>query len=223
MKDERPEVRYYPASADLTFPPLSAEEELAMFRKALKGDAAARETLITRHLLVALKLGRRFSGNKLPVDETTSVANLALMKAIDRFDPERGFRFRSFLMPYVRAAIATCWRERAPVDFKHSTPPVEVPIDNIPEGKKVPEELIQNPTVEQEDHDAFLKGELARCAETLCDRDKLVLKLYYVDGYNNAEIGRQLKLSRESIRLIHDRVLSLLKDRLEKRGIRRTQ
>jgi len=157
------------------------------------------------------------------------------MIAIGRFNPELGFPFRAFLIPYVRAAIARCWRARSPVDFKHGEPPIEIPIDKwIPgvpfdgehrAGNRVPDQLVEQSTVEQNDHDGFLKGELAACEETLSPRDREIIRLHYVEGFNLAEIGKILtpKLSRERVRQIHAGILAALKTRLERRGIRKTQ
>lgn len=219
--------RYYPNDEDLRFEALSPEDELALARKVRAGDAAARELFITRHLLYALKLGRRFCASRLPVDETTSAANEALMTAVDRFNPELGFRFRSFLVPYVRAAIARCWRARAPVDFKKGTPPIEVPLDAIGEtthgtslARQTPTELVEESTIEQSDHDGFLRGELASCSSDLTPREMAVVRLHYVDGFNLAEIGKKLNLSRERVRQIHDGILAGLRAKLEKRGVK---
>jgi RNA polymerase sigma factor (sigma-70 family) len=219
--------RYYPNDEDLHFEALSPEDELALARKVRAGDAAARELFITRHLLYALKLGRRFCASRLPVDETTSAANEALMTAVDRFNPELGFRFRSFLVPYVRAAVARCWRARSPVDFKKGTPPVEVPLDAMDEGtrgqsnsSRTPPELVEHSTIEQNDHDGFLRGELAACSEDLTSREMAVVRLHYVEGFNLAEIGKKLNLSRERVRQIHDGILAGLRTKLEKRGVK---
>lgn len=229
------EGRYYKVEEDLRFPTLTEQEELDLGRKMVSGNEEARDTFITRHLLYTLKLGQRFAGGRLPVDETTSAANEALMVAIGRFNPELGYRFRSFLIPYVRAAIARCWRARSPVDFKHGEPPIEIPIDKwLPgapfdgehrAGARVPDQLVQHSTVEQNDHDGFLKGELAACEETLPPRDREILRLHYVDGFNLAEIGKILKpkLSRERVRQIHAVILATLKTSLERRGIKKTQ
>lgn len=215
--------RYYAHEEDLRFPPLTEAEELDLARKVRAGDAAARELFITRHLLFVLKLGQRFCGSRLPVNETTSAANDALMMAVDRFDPERGFRFRSFLIPYIRAAIARCWRSRAPFNFKHDAPPIEVPLD-APHNK-THVEMTEPSTIEQDDYDGFLKGELAACAETLPPREKEIIRLHYIEGFNLSEIGKRLEpnISRERVRQIHDGILQSLKAHLEKRGVKRSQ
>jgi RNA polymerase sigma factor (sigma-70 family) len=221
------EGQYYPNNEDLSFSPLSPEDELALARRMRAGDAAAREVFITRHLLYALKLGRRFCASRLPVDETTSAANEALMTAVDRFDPERGFQFRSFLVPYVRAAIARCWRSRAPVDFKKGTPPVEVPLDAVSEevrgqsnSRHTPTELVEPSFIEQNDHDGFLRGELAACSEEMTPRERNIIRLHYVEGLNLAEIGKRIGLSRERVRQLHDHILRGLKARLGERGVK---
>lgn len=210
---------YYQNGEKLHFEPISTAEEQAMFRAAKAGDEKVRENLIVRHLLFAIKQGRRFCANRLPPDETTSAANEALMTAIDRFDCERGTAFRSFLIPYIRAAIAKCWRSREPVDYKHSKPPEMI----TGRGPEPTVQIAETQPYEQEEHNKFLKGQLLEIATDLPPRDQRVIQLHYVEMKNFAEIGRELGLSREGIRQVHDRVLVLLRKKLTSRGITSSQ
>lgn len=230
MNDRHEGLSHYVGAENLETPPLTEAQETDLFRKAKNKDLEARNIIISRNLLYVLLLGRRFSGGKLPLDETTSAANEALVLAVDRFDPERGFRFRSFLVPYVRAAVARCWRARAPMDFKQNTPPIEVSLDALDEhglegqnhrsNPVLPTELTTPSNIEQKDHDEFLKKELLACSDTLPERDQKILRMRYVDGLNLAEIGKKLKLSRERVRQIHSGLLLQLRARLERRGIK---
>lgn len=214
------EVRhYYPEDEKLEFPEISPADEKALFIKA-KTDPEARALIIRRHLLYVLKIGRRFCSNRLPGDETTSAANEALMKAIDRFDPEHGASFRSFLIPYIRAAIAHCWREREVVDFKHSVPPP--PIDQR-QRPMAGLDVATFQTVEQDDHNEFLRNRILELAEKLDDRERAVIHLHYVECLDLAEVGRRLKLSRQRIHQIHKSILAALRRKLEAQGITSTQ
>ena len=211
--------RYYAAGEKLDFPEITPEEEKALFILA-KTDENAKELVIRRHLLYALKLGRRFCSQKLPGDETTSAANEAMMNALKRFDPEHGASFRSFLIPYVRAAIAKCWRSREIVDYKHSTPPPpREPDTKVMAGQ----DLVALPTLEQEDHDEYLRNQILELSATLEERERTVIHLHYVECLDLAAIGRQLKLSRQRVHQIHKEILLRLRKKLESRGIKSSQ
>lgn len=228
---DAPRRGYYAETDVLRFSPISKEEELEMFRAAKRGDEKMREALILRHLLFALSRASKFCSGNLPSDETTSAANEALMTAIDRFDCERGFKFRSFLDPFIRAAVAKCWRSRSCVNFKHGVPPREVSLD-APQPAPITDDdteqggLFHGPDesgAEQREHDDFLRGELAHCAMDLPERDREIIRLHYVEGFNLAEIGVKFGLSRERVRQIHEAILETLKTRMAKRGVTNTR
>lgn len=216
-------TKYYPSQEDLSFEPMAEDVERLLFRQSkLDGPGSpAREQVIRRHLAYALKLGRQFCASRLPADDTTSAANEALVKAANSFDPENGACFRAYLKPFVRAAIARTWRNLNSVNFKNTPPTAQVSLDDT----SVPHlsEASESSTFEEEDHRDYLKEQLLEVASTLPEREQAVIHLHYVEMQNFAEIGRQLKLSREAIRLIHGRVLVLLKKKLESRGISSTR
>lgn len=70
-------------------------DEAELFER-LPGDESAREELFLRHRPVALYLARKFAGRGEPLEDLEQVASLALLKAIDRFEPERDVRFSTF-------------------------------------------------------------------------------------------------------------------------------
>jgi RNA polymerase sigma-B factor len=72
-----------------------SREESALFSR-LPGDEGAREELLLRHRPLALHLARRFAGRGEPIEDLEQVASLALLNAIDRFDPSRDVRFSTF-------------------------------------------------------------------------------------------------------------------------------
>ncbi len=88
------------------FPMLEAEEESALARRWREhGDADAAHELVTSHLRLAVKIAVGYRGYGLPVSELISEGNIGLMQAAKRFDPEQGFRFATYAMWWIKAAI----------------------------------------------------------------------------------------------------------------------
>ncbi|MCU0839322.1 MAG: RNA polymerase sigma factor RpoH [Rhodospirillales bacterium] len=68
-------------------------------------DVDAAHRLVTSHLRLAAKIAGGYRGYGLPLNELVSEANIGLMQAVERFDPERGFRLATYAMWWIRAAI----------------------------------------------------------------------------------------------------------------------
>jgi RNA polymerase sigma-32 factor len=69
------------------------------------GDRAAADELVTSHLRLAAKIAMGYRGYGLPISEMISEGNIGLMQALNRFEPEKGFRFATYAMWWVRACI----------------------------------------------------------------------------------------------------------------------
>src|ERR1700737_4794042 len=69
------------------------------------GDRDAANQLVTSHLRLAIKIARNYRGYGLPVSELISEANVSLMQALERFEPDRGFRFWSYAVCWIRASV----------------------------------------------------------------------------------------------------------------------
>jgi RNA polymerase sigma-32 factor len=68
-------------------------------------DIDAAHRLVTSHLRLAAKIANGYRGYGLPLNELVSEANIGLMQAVERFDPDRGFRLATYAMWWIRAAI----------------------------------------------------------------------------------------------------------------------
>jgi RNA polymerase sigma-32 factor len=88
------------------FPLLEAEEESALAKRWREHrDGKAAHKLVTSHLRLVAKIATRYRGYGLPIVEIISEGNIGLMRAVERFDPEKGFRLATYATWWIKAAI----------------------------------------------------------------------------------------------------------------------
>jgi RNA polymerase sigma-32 factor len=88
------------------FPLLTAPEEVSYARRWREhGDREAAYRLVTSHLRLAAKIAMRYRRYGLPIADLVSEANLGLMQAVKRFEPERGFRLATYAMWWIKASV----------------------------------------------------------------------------------------------------------------------
>ncbi len=88
------------------FPMLGPEEEFMLAKSwAEHGDSKAAHKLVTSHLRLAAKIALGYRGYGLPTNEVISEANIGLMQAVKRFEPEKGFKLATYAMWWIRASI----------------------------------------------------------------------------------------------------------------------
>ena len=88
------------------FPILSEKDEYMLAKRwQTKGDTNAARKLITSHLRLVVKIAYGFRGYKLPIEDLISEGNVGLMKAVKKFDPDKGFRLSTYAIWWIRASI----------------------------------------------------------------------------------------------------------------------
>ncbi len=129
-------------------PLLTAEEEVFFSRKSLRGCEASRKRMIESNLRLVVKIARRYVNRGLSLLDLIEEGNLGLIRAVEKFDPERGFRFSTYATWWIRQTI-----ERA---IMNQTRTIRLPIHVVKElnvylraARELAQKLDHEPTPEE--------------------------------------------------------------------------
>jgi len=84
---------------------LTHREEMDLSNRAKAGDKRARQRLIEKNLRLVVSVAKKYRGYGLPFEDLIQEGNIGLMKAVEKFDPDRGFRFSTYATWWIRQAV----------------------------------------------------------------------------------------------------------------------
>ena len=213
-------------------PQLNIEEEQACARLATQGDEKARQRLIQANLRFVIMVARRYRNHGMPLEDLVNEGNIGLIQAAGRFDPERGIRFVSYAVCWIRQAIQKAIRENGSM--------IRVPRSRLGELPRTAHLRMQaaqrtlsldSPVAGMEDSDplsacledrnapkpeevlvgASMKDELGSVLAGLSERDASILRHRFgLAGRGRTsllEAGRKHGISKERVRQIEKRAL----------------
>jgi RNA polymerase primary sigma factor len=196
-------------------PLLTKDEETALGRRALAGDRYAVNRLVECNLRFAVQVAKQYQGMGLELEDLIGYANLGLFEAAKRFDPDRGVKFISFAVWYVRAELQKCLNDKSRV--------VRIPSHKtMTEGKDFSTLSTSKKVGDDEDSetyaDRYLAGEQAKAKHEVTDLKELLsvalnslkpkqrdaVKMFYGIDYDYAmhmeQVAEELEVTGERAR-----------------------
>jgi RNA polymerase sigma factor (sigma-70 family) len=197
---------------------LSNDEMNSLLLKIKDKDMQAREKMIQGNIKLVLSVLKRFNDKKETIDDLFQVGCIGLMKAIDRFDYEKGYKTISYSVWWIKQAILEALKERTgiegeslPQDYEkqNSLNDDEYTVDNI-----VKDEYIDYSTIDDVKTDE-LKSIIIDLIDCLTEREKYVISEYF--GLESKkcltleDIGSNIGLTKERVRQIKEKALKKLR------------
>ena len=199
---------------------LTAEQEASLGRRARRGCSESRERLITTNLRLVVSVAKRFAGRGVPLHDLIQEGNIGLLKAVDRFDPERGYRFSTYATWWIRQAVSRGLASqgrtvRLPVHAGESLHRA------LAESARLRQALGREPSAEEVGRDLGLSGpQVARILNAAIDPLSLDAPISDVEGSTLGDLVAQTAQDRPEetalgslSRLEVERLLMTLSDR----------
>ena len=211
---------------------LSVDEEVELAQKIKKGDRRALERLTRANLRFVVSVAKQYQNQGLSLPDLINEGNVGLIKAAEKFDETRGFKFISYAVWWIRKFEQE--HERRP-SVDEIADRIDLPEDKIEEAMKVNNRHVSMdaPFVDGEDNSLLdvladndmpmadkalvqesLRKEIDRAIELLNDREQKVVRAFFGIGSPEMtleEIGEKYNLTRERVRQIKEKAIRRLR------------
>lgn len=224
---ERSAQTYFSEIGD--FAPLSKDEELSLWEKYKKhNDISARDRIIKSNLKFVASVAKPFQGLGLSYSDLIAEGNMGLMKAIDKFDYERGLKTISYSVWWIRQTILEALKERNLINGDEFPKDYEKPIDIDDDSGYTNTSQTYGPEYEDsitygELNQSEIKRSISVLMGCLTEREQMILSDYFgltgEDELTLEEIGKKLGLTKERVRQIKEKSLKKLRTEALKNSI----
>src|SRR5215216_2610217 len=197
-------------------PLLTAADEVELSKRIERGDMEAKRRMIECNLRLVVSIAKNYRNQGLPFLDLIQEGMFGLIRAVEKFEWQRGLKFSTYATWWIRQAVARAIADKART--------IRVPVHVVERMQKIQRaerhlwtQLAREPTLEEIAHEAGLplqKEALDRALDSLPERDRRVLELRYGLGgeepHTLEHIGRRLGITRERVRQIEIESLSRL-------------
>lgn len=208
------------------YKPITREKEKELIRKAKNGDVNAQNEILTANLRFVFNVARRYKGKGATISDLISEGNLGLVKAIEKFNPEKDVKFISYAVWWIRNYMQEFIKKRQSIlnIEKEEDSLNTLTVYNNFGYDEEDEQVMKKETVlsnEEEENEKTLhnsqKKVINKILSNLSERERFIIEHYYGIDHkemNLEEIGKLLGITKERTRQIKEECLKKLRSNI---------